>query len=270
MSISVFEVTPSSNLEDRFIYTIDTTDGDLLPFSATTLRQVMIPDKAEFKKIRGSLTIKKDSHIAMKKGCPYIVITPTGPAITWWIEGKFNIQDSVSDYYLLKIPKSLTVAPKTTQIESIPLKYPESNFDCSKSSLPHANLTPVAPKPFSLDEVGSPSPQYASTDLHDKVAFLTSLLESYLRREYKLYSGMTCPERFLVNGQSIPISPLSQIQDMMGRGEIDRFEQNPLFQPFAGSPRTSNRFLTFYDKKGQAYIVKASYDPTTNQLGPPA
>jgi hypothetical protein len=316
MSVSIFEVKPSDNLEERFIYTLESSDGNVLPFSATTLRLVDVPPNASFDPIKGGLAIKDGLSITLKKGYPYIAITPSGPAIAWWIDGKFNIPDQVKDRFPLQIPKKLLVEPGSTTVESVKIRYPEADVRATmpevslkqpvatpppqpviSSSVPTVSsppfVQPAAPVSHSfsippvqqpaivppaqslsvektLESIGSPATNYTAMDLTDRLVFLEKLVETFLRREYKIYAGISCPDRFTVGSQSVPLTPFADIQTLMAKGEISRFELNPMFQPFAGSQRTLNRFLTFYDKKGTPYVTKASYDVATNNLGPPA
>ena len=266
MSVTIFEVSPATGLESKFIYTIDTSNGDILPFSATTLRLVDIPSNAEFKPIKGSLAIKATPtgmSISLKKGSPYIVVTPDGPSIAWWIDGRFNLNSPVSDHYLLKIPKYLIVEPHATSLEAVPISYPE----VPEPKVDVSHTKPVPPQPQYLDQPGSPENRGGTVDLGDRIEFLTALFEAYLRREYKMYPVANV-ERLPLGNQNIPVIKFNDFQEMLARGEVSKFEMNPLFQPFAGSPRTANRMYTVHTTNGGVYIVAASYDPASNKFGP--
>ena len=221
MSVSLFEVkgSPEESSKDRFIYTLETKDGEIIPFSALTLQRLSIPPKAEFEKLTGSLPLKPGKgQIVLKKGFPYILSSPQGSRIAWWLDGKFTPSGNFVEAYPLLIPRSLQINQDTQELVPYSIKYPPYG-------MPNIN--------DSVDDPGSPAPQIGTSLPYD-LAFLSALFEAYLRREYKLYQGITCPEKFHVNGQSLPLTPFPQIQNMMGRSEIERFEQNPMFQPFAG------------------------------------
>jgi hypothetical protein len=48
--------------------------------------------------------------------------------------------------------------------------------------------------------------------------------------------------------------------------QIERFEINPTLQVWAGK---NNRIITLYAKNGSVYLVKAVFNPLTNQIFPP-
>lgn len=89
----------------------------------------------------------------------------------------------------------------------------------------------------------------------------TSFLESYetlLRRLYNLSDN----EPNYLKVKFILFEQLNTIQ-------IDRYIIDPLLQPWSGSPNTQNRILTIFDKNKMTYLVKARYDPVSNQIFPP-
>lgn len=286
MSVTIFEVLPHSSSEGRFIYTIDTTTGDVLPFSAISLQKIETPFNATFNPIGGSLDISSNNEIILKKGNPYIIVTDHGPAIGWFMGNDFDLQKEIKEHFPLKIPRRLVVEPNTSSIEAVPTLYEPMVVRKPESLIQKISITqgPVVPSPINVqtvpiipkDDIVDPgSPQIAITSrpdmkLKDRLSYVEALLEAHLRREYRLYNNWTLPDKLPIEGQLISLTSFDVIQDKMGKGEIERFELNPVHQPFAGSTRTANRILTFHSKSGEKYLVNASYDPKTNQIGPVA
>jgi hypothetical protein len=58
----------------------------------------------------------------------------------------------------------------------------------------------------------------------------------------------------------IPFERVAQLQ-------IQRYYLDPLLQALAGNP--PNKIVTIHDVNGKIYLVKAQYDPVSNQIFPP-
>ena len=87
--------------------------------------------------------------------------------------------------------------------------------------------------------------------------------ETLVKQLYGL--SVTLPEHLIVNGLKVNFIPFSQLN----RIQIERYIIEPLLQPWAGPPSTRNRILTIFGTNGMTYLVKALYDPVSNQIFPP-
>lgn len=74
------------------------------------------------------------------------------------------------------------------------------------------------------------------------------------------------PTSLLVDRLEAPFVSFDQVSSL----PIERFTINPLLQPWAGPPGTPNRIITLILRDGRVMIVKARFDPKTNQIFPPA
>lgn len=74
------------------------------------------------------------------------------------------------------------------------------------------------------------------------------------------------PEYLIVNDLKINFITFEQVAQMLNSGQIERYIIEPLLQPWAGPPSTSNKILTVFNKNGMTYLVKVKYDPVTNQI----
>jgi hypothetical protein len=101
-----------------------------------------------------------------------------------------------------------------------------------------------------------------------EVIELRALLKAFMQRNYQLYP-VDSPNEFTIDGKTGPVIKLAEVQAKMANNEIERMILDPLLQPYAGSNRNTNRFLTFYEKNGNICHVRASYDPKTNALDNP-
>lgn len=243
MLLTIFQVIPGDG-DDQFIYCFQLPCGKVLPFSVTTLKLANIPSNPTFKPVNGTLQVE-NNQVKLFSGRPYIILNQV--KLVW---ADAPPENSVE----VLIPTTLTCKNGDTQLTPV--------FD-----------PVVTPEPVVLDGLKSPDTIVSSSsniidDLNAKVTYLTSLVEAFLRREYKLYP-VTCPDRLPLDGNLVSPVTLEEIQKMMGNGEILRTEQDPMIQPFAGSQRTNNRYMTFVHKDGTKYLAKVNYDPKTNQMGPP-
>ena len=84
-----------------------------------------------------------------------------------------------------------------------------------------------------------------------------------IKRLYNLPVDM--PEFLIVNGLKLNFIPFSQVSSI----QIERYIIEPLLQPWAGPPNIQNRIITIFDKNGMTYLLKANYDPVSNQIFPP-
>jgi hypothetical protein len=96
------------------------------------------------------------------------------------------------------------------------------------------------------------------------------LLMSHNTLVKQLYNlRVELPQRLVINGLTSNFISLNKIIDMLQRNLIERYIIDPLLQPWAGIPGTTNRIITFFGKDGITYLVKARYDQTNNILYPP-
>ena len=76
------------------------------------------------------------------------------------------------------------------------------------------------------------------------------------------------PEYLIINNLRSDFILFQQAQDMLSQNKIERMIVDPLLQPWAGSPSSEYRILTFFGKDGLVYLVKAKYNSTTNKISP--
>jgi hypothetical protein len=94
--------------------------------------------------------------------------------------------------------------------------------------------------------------------------------QSYATFLKQLYGiPVQLPEYLIINGLRANFVPFQQITQMLSQNQIERFVLDPLLQPWAGPPVTTNRILTMFGKNGITYLVKAQYDPKQNQIFSP-
>ena len=74
------------------------------------------------------------------------------------------------------------------------------------------------------------------------------------------------PQYLVINGLRVNFVPFEQIGQMLSQNQIERYIIDPLLQPFAGPPGTEYRIFTFFGKNGVTYLVRAKYNPQTNQI----
>jgi hypothetical protein len=107
-------------------------------------------------------------------------------------------------------------------------------------------------------------------------------MQSLLRQSYEtlikqLYSiPVELPPFLIINGIRSNFIPFQEVAEMLQTNQIERYTIDPILQPWAGVPPvsgvfpgTSNRIITMFGKNGITYLVKARYDPQTNQISPP-
>ena len=97
----------------------------------------------------------------------------------------------------------------------------------------------------------------SSDNLHQKS------YETLVKRLYNLSVEM--PEFLIVNGLKLNFIPFSEVSSL----QIERYIIEPLLQPWAGPPSSPNRIITIFGKNGMTYLLKAKYDPVSNQIFPP-
>jgi hypothetical protein len=93
--------------------------------------------------------------------------------------------------------------------------------------------------------------------------------ETLIKQLYNIPAANAVPDFLIVNGVKVNFISFQQISQKLSRNEIERYIIEPLLQPYAGNPSSLNRILTMFDKNGMTYLVKAQYNPTTNQISPP-
>ena len=90
--------------------------------------------------------------------------------------------------------------------------------------------------------------------------------ESYETLTKQLYGiPVQLPEFLIINGLRTNFISFPEVPNL----QIERFIIDPLLQPWAGPPGTSNRIITLFGRNGLTYLVKARLDPATNQIFPP-
>jgi hypothetical protein len=94
--------------------------------------------------------------------------------------------------------------------------------------------------------------------------------QSYETLIEQLYSIPVEPPHFLIiNGIRSNLISFEETARMLQTDLIDRYILDPLLQPWAGPPGTSNRVITLFGKNGITYLAKVKYDQQTNQVFPP-
>ena len=82
--------------------------------------------------------------------------------------------------------------------------------------------------------------------------------KSYETLVKQLYGQpVTIPDHLVLNSLRVPFINIERAGQMLSRQEILKYTIDPLTQPWAGPPGTSNRILTLVNKNGQLYLVKA-------------
>lgn len=104
--------------------------------------------------------------------------------------------------------------------------------------------------------------------LQQRVDDLEKIVEAMNRRAYKIYP-VEIPTLFRMGNRLTPVIDVDTAQKKVTNGEIERVEFIPSFQPFAGSHRSNNRFITFHAKNGEIYHTRADYDPKKNKINQP-
>jgi hypothetical protein len=130
------------------------------------------------------------------------------------------------------------------------------------------SISPI-PKIIKPKKISSPS-VCIQTDVEIKelkieVAELRSMLKALTQRIYQVYP-VEMPQELRYNGKIGPIIDFDTIQKMMSDNLITGMVVEPLFQPYGGSHRGTNRILTFTDKEGKIYHVRADHDAKTNNI----
>lgn len=82
--------------------------------------------------------------------------------------------------------------------------------------------------------------------------------ETLLKQLYGLQ--VTLLEFLIVDGLQINFISFDEASEMLKRNEIYNSVINPLLQPFAGPPSSSNRIITLFHKNGTTYLLKAKYN----------
>lgn len=90
-------------------------------------------------------------------------------------------------------------------------------------------------------------------------------VESLIKQLY--YQPITLPDFLIINGIRSNFISFNQIRSI--GNQITRYVIDPLLQPLAGLPGSPNRIITIFTKNGNSYLVKARFDPQTNQIFPP-
>ena len=113
----------------------------------------------------------------------------------------------------------------------------------------------------------SPSPQ-PSPRREEVVSIEPSEVEqSYQTLLRQLYGlPVELPPALVVNGLHSDLVPFDQVSTL----PIERFDINPVLQPWAGPPGTPNRIITLILRDGRVVLVKARFDQRSSQIFPPA
>lgn len=77
------------------------------------------------------------------------------------------------------------------------------------------------------------------------------------------------PDHLIINGLRVDFVPFQQIANKLSQNQIERYIIEPSLQSLAGRPGTPNRIFTMFGRNGMTYLVKAMYNPQTNQIFPP-
>jgi len=105
-------------------------------------------------------------------------------------------------------------------------------------------------------------------ELRKEVSELREIVRAMNQRLYRIYP-VNIPPELRIDGKLATVISVQDIRKKMENDEIERYLLDPMFQAFAGSHRTNNRFLTFYSKDGSIYLVRADYNPQSNEINAP-
>jgi hypothetical protein len=97
--------------------------------------------------------------------------------------------------------------------------------------------------------------------------------ETLIKRLYGM--PVVLPKFLIINGVRSDFVPVEDMANMLSQNQIERYIIDPLLQPWAGAPpaggtppRAEYRIFTFFGKNGMTYLVRAKYNPETNQISP--
>ena len=97
-------------------------------------------------------------------------------------------------------------------------------------------------------------------DLSSKYESLLLSHEALIKQIYGL--PVETPEFLILNNLKVNFIPFSQVNTI----QIERYLIEPLLQVWASPP---NKIITIFDINGMTYLVKARFDPVSNQIFPP-
>jgi len=173
--------------------------------------------------------------------------------------------------------------PTTFNASSVPIQPSSGNVPTQPSSGNVPTQPAVSTKHFKTsDNIESSS--MINSELTNKVEKLQKeivkvkaaeeelrgVVKALIQRLYEINSpSIVLPPSIKVDGKDPEIVSVEKIQEILNNGDIEKMETDPLLQPYGGGHRTNDRYLTFYGKNGNLYLVRANYDPKKNKLHDP-
>jgi hypothetical protein len=97
-------------------------------------------------------------------------------------------------------------------------------------------------------------------DLSSKYEALLLSHQALIKQVYSL--PVETPEFLILNGLKVKFIPFSEVNSI----QIERWLIDPMLQVWSDLP---NKIITLFGNNGMTYLVKARYDPVSNQIFSP-
>ena len=134
-----------------------------------------------------------------------------------------------------------------------------------------------------LGPVNLPNPEIAFTNVRRRLNFdeempepeenssTDSLFEeSYTALLKRLYGlPVTLPESIVVHGLSTPFVSFEEVVRSFQNGAVQRYDIDPLLQPWAGPATDPHRIITLFYTDGRSALARVLWNPVTNEIFPP-
>jgi len=237
----VFLISPLNVLA----YLFKSPSGEELIYNAGSLERLDRSLVQGFTKVKGKVTDRfgvRPTVLAYSNGKLEVIYAPTGSKDILRSNGSLAKSRKVVARADILVP-DFSKSSLTEKLAELPLA--EANEESLKEfiSSPHESL-------------------------EERVKRLEEVVEAMNRRLYRIYP-VNCPNTFALKGKEVPVVPIEEINEKIAKGEVERIDLEPNFQPFAGSHRSENRLWTFHTSAGETYLAHAKYDSETNKLNPP-
>ncbi len=296
--LQVFLISPGKIVVYSFT---DPSTGEDIIFNAGSLTRVSNPEISEVTPITGQITHKfnvKPSIIVFENGKSEVVYAPSGSSYLYSSDGSKAKHNKSKVTAISKI--SIPDIEKSSPNELLPMNLAEPNIECiqkfvdmsfqgdeyptsieDSSESPKTVAKSPSPRMKSPPEylMQAPNPSVESTakitqlreelaECKQDIADLRSIVKALNQRIYQIYP-VDLPTSIRVDKKQTPVVSLDEITKKTNEGKIERWVLDPMLQPYAGSHRSHNRLLTFYEKDGSVCHVRAEYDAKTSRINPP-
>lgn len=289
--LQVFLISPGDIIV--YSFTDPSTGADII-FNAGSLSKILQPIISDVVPISGMITPKfqvNPTVFAYDNGKYELVYAPSGDNYVYRSDGSKVTHNKSQIHATSKI--QIPDTNRSTAHELLPLNLSEPNVDSIQKFIEMSHqgieyqietepiespkITAKSPSPRAKQEVITeitpvivPDTKELKEKIHEleqEVQDLKSILKALNQRIYQIYP-VDLPTSIRVDKKQIPVISLEEITKKMNEGKIERYILDPLLQPYAGSHRSQNRLLTFYEKDGNVCHVRAEYDPKANKINP--